>query len=75
MPRCSRPRLSAPDLAGAATVVPEGQYVIEAIALARDGLYVRDMDGGYNALRRLGNDGRVQSVEAAVRGVVRFDID
>ncbi len=33
--------------------------------MARDGLYVRDMDGGYNSLRRLGNDGRLQIGQAA----------
>ena len=60
--------LTAPDLAGAATVVPQGQYVIEAIAAARDGLYVRDMDGGYNSLRRLGNDGKVQSLKLPFEG-------
>ena len=62
-------------MARAATVVPEGQSVIEAIAVARDGLYVRDMDGGYSALRRLGNDGRLQSVALPVRRIVRLDVD
>ena len=60
--------MSAPDIARAATVVPGGQSVIEAIAIARDGLYVRDMDGGYNSLRRLGNDGRLQSVKLPFEG-------
>ncbi|HQR20303.1 MAG TPA: prolyl oligopeptidase family serine peptidase [Burkholderiaceae bacterium] len=60
--------LSAPDLARAATVVPEGDTVIEAIAIARDGLYVRDMDGGYNGLRRLGNDGRLQTIKLPFEG-------
>jgi prolyl oligopeptidase len=60
--------LSAPDIASAATVVPEGQTVIEAIAMARDGLYVRDMDGGYNGLRRLGNDGRLQTIKLPFEG-------
>jgi len=60
--------MSAPDIARAATVVPEGHGVIEAIATARDGLYVRDMDGGYNTLRRLGNDSRLQSVKLPFEG-------
>jgi prolyl oligopeptidase len=60
--------MSAPDLASAATVIPEGQSVIEAIAMARDGLYVRDMDGGYNGLRRLGNDGRLQTIKLPFEG-------
>jgi prolyl oligopeptidase len=62
--------LSAPDIERAATVVPEGPTVIEAIGAARDGLYVRDMDGGYNALRRLGNDGRLQPVNLPFEGAV-----
>lgn len=60
--------MSAPDVARAATVIPEGQSVIEAIATARDGLYVRDMDGGYNTLRRLGTDSRLQSVKLPFEG-------
>jgi prolyl oligopeptidase len=60
--------MAAPDIARAATVVPEGQSVIEAISMARDGLYLRDMDGGYNGLRRLGNDGKVQVVKLPFEG-------
>jgi len=60
--------MSAPDIARAATVAPEGKSVIEAIAMARDGLYIRDMDGGYNGLRRLGNDGRLQVVQLPFEG-------
>jgi prolyl oligopeptidase len=60
--------LSAPDIARAATVVPDGQAVIEAIAVARDGLYLREMDGGYNGLRRLGNDGRLQTIKLPFEG-------
>ena len=60
--------MSSPDIARAATVVPEGQIVIEGIGMARDGLYVRDMDGGYSALRRLGNDGKLQSVKLPFEG-------
>ena len=63
-----RTKLSAPDLARATTVVPEGQNVIDAIAVARDGLYVKDMDGGYNGLRRLGNDGKVQAIKLPFEG-------
>jgi prolyl oligopeptidase len=63
-----RTRLSAPDLSRAALVVPEAATVLEDIAIARDGLYLRDMDGGYNALRRLGNDGRVEAVKLPFDG-------
>jgi prolyl oligopeptidase len=60
--------MSAPDIGRAATVVPQGKTVIEAIAMARDGLYIRDMDGGYNGLRRLSNDGRLQVVKLPFEG-------
>ena len=36
--------------------------------MARDGLYVRDMDGGYSGLRRLTNDGRLQTVKLPFDG-------
>ncbi len=62
--------MAAPDIARAATVVPEGQYVLEAIAAARDGIYMRDMDGGYSSLRRLGNDSRLQAVKLPFEGSI-----
>jgi len=60
--------LSTPDIARATTVIPEGTTVVETIAMARDGLYVRNMDGGYNTLRRLGNDGRVDLIPLPFEG-------
>lgn len=68
--RVLRTSLSAPDLAKAAVAVPEGPAALEAITLARDGLYLRDMDGGYSALRRLGNDGRVAPVALPFEGSI-----
>jgi prolyl oligopeptidase len=65
-----RTSMAAPDIGRAATVVPEGAVALEAIALARDGLYLRDMDGGYGALRRLGNDGRVTPVVLPFEGSI-----
>ena len=65
-----RTSMAAPDLARAATVVAEGKSVIEAISAARDGLYLRDMDGGYSSLRRLGNDARVAAVPLPFEGSV-----
>jgi prolyl oligopeptidase len=57
-----RTPLAQPSLADAATVVASGARVIEAIALARDGLYLQDLDGGYHSLRKLGRDGKLASV-------------
>ncbi len=68
--RVLRTSLSAPDLAKAASSVPEGAAALEAMVLARDGLYLRDMDGGYSSLRRLGNDGRVASVVLPFEGAI-----
>lgn len=62
--------MAAPDLRTAQTVVPEGQLVIEALAAARDGIYVRDLDGGYSSLRRLGNDGRLQALKLPFDGAI-----
>ena len=62
--------MTAPDLGGAQVVVPEGPLVIEALAAARDGVYVRDLNGGYTSLRRLGNDGRLQAIKLPFEGSI-----
>jgi prolyl oligopeptidase len=46
----------------AAVAVPEGTLVVEALALARDGLYLQDLDGGYHSVRKLGREGKLASV-------------
>ncbi len=68
--RVLRTSLSAPDLAKAAVSVPEGAAALEAIAVAKDGLYLRDMDGGYSSLRRLGNDGSVVPIALPFEGSI-----
>lgn len=65
-----RTRMSAPSLATAATVVPEGESVVEGIAAARDGVYLRIMNGGYASLRRLDNNGRMASVALPFEGSI-----
>lgn len=65
-----RTPMDAPDLARAATVVPEGPAVLEACTAARDGIYLRDMDGGYHSLRKLGNDGRLAAVALPFEGSI-----
>ena len=44
--RVLRAAAASPAVAGAAEVVPQGEWVIEALHLARDGLYLRMLDGG-----------------------------
>src|SRR5262249_34898855 len=50
---------SAPSLATAAEVVPQGPLVIEQLQRARDNLYLQMMDGGVSRLRRLSRSGVV----------------
>jgi prolyl oligopeptidase len=61
---------AAPHLAAATEVVPQGPTVIENTARARDGLYLRIMDGGISRLRRLGADGRITEVTLPFEGTV-----
>jgi prolyl oligopeptidase len=48
-----RVKANAPDLKGARIVVPEGDTVIEEMALARDALYLRTMVAGVDRLERV----------------------
>jgi prolyl oligopeptidase len=61
---------AAPNLATAAVVVPQGLFVIEATARARDGLYLRIMDGGISRLQRLGHDGQVTDIALPIDGTI-----
>ncbi|MGH7022855.1 MAG: prolyl oligopeptidase family serine peptidase [Caulobacteraceae bacterium] len=68
--RVVRTPLAAPALAGAQVVVPAGPVVIEEIARAEDGLYLRLMDGGIGRLRRLAPDGRVSEIALPFEGTI-----
>jgi prolyl oligopeptidase len=59
-----------PALASATEVVPQGPFVLQDITLAKDGLYLKMMDGGVNGLRRLGRDGQVHEVTLPFDGTV-----
>jgi prolyl oligopeptidase len=61
---------AAPDLAGATEVVPQGPIVIENTALARDGIYLRMMDGGISRLQKLGRDGKVAAIALPFDGTI-----
>jgi len=65
-----RTPVTAPSLASAVSVVPEGAVVVETLARARDGLYLQMMDGGVSRLRRLGADGRVNDVALPFDGTI-----
>jgi prolyl oligopeptidase len=62
--------LANPRLADAQPVVAEGPLVIEGIALARDGLYLRDLDGGYHTVRKLDRKGALVPVPLAWEGSI-----
>jgi prolyl oligopeptidase len=61
---------AAPNLAQAVEVIPQGPFVIQSISRARDGLYLRLMDGGVNRLQRLGHDGRVADIALPFDGTI-----
>jgi prolyl oligopeptidase len=68
--RLLRTPLANASFAQAATVVPEGRLVMQNVALARDGAYLLDMDGGYNTVRKFGRDGKLASVSLPWEGSI-----
>ena len=65
-----RTPLASASYKNAATVVGEGALVVESIALARDGLYLQDLDGGYHSVRKLGRDGQLAAVPLPWEGSI-----
>src|SRR5229473_2029896 len=61
---------AAPNLATAAVVVPQGSFVIESTSRARDGLYLKIMDGGISRLQKLEGDGRVADIALPFEGTI-----
>lgn len=59
-----------PDLASATEIVPQGPMVLDDIGLAKDGLYLKMMDGGINRLRRLGRDGKIKDIALPFDGTI-----
>ena len=68
--RILKTSVSAPSLSNATEVLPQGPLVIEDFARARDGLYLKIMDGGLSRLRRLGRDGRVTEIALPFDGAI-----
>ena len=62
--------VAAPGIATAAEVVPQSEWVIESLALARDGLYLPMLDGGLARLKRLGRDGKLQEIALPFDGTL-----
>ncbi len=68
--RILRTTAAAPRVTGAEEVVAQGSAVIEALARARDGVYLRMMDGGIAGLKRLGRDGRITDIALPFDGTL-----
>ncbi len=60
----------APAIASAQEVVAESDLVLQGTARAKDGLYIRAMDGGIGKLLRLGADGKVASIALPFDGTL-----
>lgn len=60
--------LARPDLASARTVVPAGNAVITALAVAKDALYVQLRDGGIGRLWRMPFGGKIEPVKLPFDG-------
>jgi len=61
---------SAPSLASAAEVIPESSLVLRNMTRAKDGLYVRAMDGGISKILRLGADQKLTSIALPFDGTI-----
>ncbi len=60
----TRTSLKNPDVAHATVVIPASEVVIQEADVAKDGIYIRDLDGGIGRMRRLSFDGRIEPVSA-----------
>jgi prolyl oligopeptidase len=68
--RLLRTSALAPNIATSTEIIPQGSLVMEGIAQAQDGLYLKIMDGGLSRLRRLGLDGGVREVALPFDGTI-----
>jgi prolyl oligopeptidase len=58
----TRTSLKSPDVEHATVIVPASEVVIQEADVAKDGIYVRDLDGGIGRMRRLTFDGRIEPI-------------
>ncbi len=77
-----RTSLKKPDMAGAETIMPPGEVVVQGLGAANDGLYVEVLDGGKGRVWRVGyGTANAEAIEmptgmqSMVMGVVRADMD
>ena len=60
----------SPNIATATLMVPQNNLVIEKTARARDGIYLKIMDGGISRLQRLAHDGKVTDIALPFEGTI-----
>jgi prolyl oligopeptidase len=61
---------AAPNIATGAVVVPQNALVIAGTARARDGIYLKIMDGGISRLQRLAHDAKVGDIALPFDGTI-----
>jgi prolyl oligopeptidase len=61
---------TAPNLATATEIVPQGDMVIERTTRAKDGLYITLMDGGISRLRRFSDKGQLTDIALPFDGTL-----
>lgn len=69
-----RTSAKAASLAAAVEVVPESALVLQGLERAKEGLYIRAMDGGLGRLQRLGAEGKLVNIALPFDGTL-FGID
>jgi prolyl oligopeptidase len=68
--RILRASVQSPHVSAAREVVPQSTRVIEALARAKDGIYLKIMDGGVSRLERMQSDGHVQEIALPFDGTI-----
>ncbi|MGB9074699.1 MAG: prolyl oligopeptidase family serine peptidase [Terriglobales bacterium] len=58
----TRTSLKNPNVEHATVVVPASEVVIQEADVTKDGIYIRDLDGGIGRMRRLSFDGRIEPI-------------
>jgi prolyl oligopeptidase len=61
---------SSPNIATATEVIPQNAMVLESVDRAKDGLYIKMMDGGISRLRRLSDEGQLTDIALPFDGTI-----
>jgi prolyl oligopeptidase len=68
--RVLRTSVATPSLHDAKEVVAQSPRVIESMSMARDGLYLKLMDGGISRLEKLSREGRLEDIALPFDGTL-----